>query len=78
LLVVLCGYERHLGHAVALLVEALRHKPGFDSRRLYWNFSLTVPSGRTMALGSNQPVSEMRTRNISWAFKEAGAQGWQP
>jgi len=24
------------------------------------------PSGRTMALGSIQPVTEMSTRNISW------------
>jgi hypothetical protein len=32
------------GHAVALLVEALRYKPerrGFDSRWCHWNFSLT-------------------------------------
>ena len=40
---------------MAQLVEALRYKPegrGFDS-------------GRTMALGSTQPVTEMSTRNIS-------------
>ena len=33
-----------LGHAVAQLLEALRHRPegrGFDSRRCHWNFSLT-------------------------------------
>ena len=33
-----------VGYAVAQLVEALRYKPegrGFDSRRCYWNFSLT-------------------------------------
>jgi hypothetical protein len=32
------------GHAVALLVEALRYKPErrrFDSRWCHWNFSLT-------------------------------------
>jgi hypothetical protein len=31
-----------VGHAVAQLVEALRHKPegrGFDSRWHHWNFS---------------------------------------
>jgi len=28
-------------HAVTPLVEALRHKPGFDSRWCHWNFSLT-------------------------------------
>jgi hypothetical protein len=35
------------------------------------------PSGRTMALGSTQPVTEMFTRNISWEVKAAGAQGWK-
>ena len=36
------------------------------------------PSGRTMALGSTQPLTEMSTRNISWGIKAAGAYGWQP
>ena len=31
------------------------------------------PSGRTMALGSTQPLTEMSTRNISWGVKAAGA-----
>jgi len=34
------------------------------------------PSGRTMALGLTQPLSEMSTRNISWGVKVAGAWGW--
>jgi hypothetical protein len=54
-------------HAVAQLVEALRYKPegrGFNTRLSHWNFSLT--SGRTMALRSTQPLTEMSTRNISW------------
>ena len=29
-------------------------------------FHLHNPSGRTMALGSTQPLTEMNTRNISW------------
>jgi hypothetical protein len=29
-------------------------------------------SGRTMALGSTQSLSEMSTRNISWGLKTAG------
>jgi hypothetical protein len=29
-------------------------------------FHLHNPSGRTMALGLNQPLTEMSTRNISW------------
>jgi hypothetical protein len=31
------------------------------------------PFGRTMALGSTQPVTEMSIRNISWDVKAAGA-----
>jgi hypothetical protein len=32
-------------------------------------FHLHNPSGRTMALGSTQPLTEMSTRNISWGAK---------
>jgi hypothetical protein len=31
------------------------------------------PSGRTMALGSSQPSTEMSTSNIFWGIKAAGA-----
>ena len=31
------------------------------------------PSGRIMALGSTQPLTEMSTRNISWGCKAVGA-----
>jgi hypothetical protein len=31
-----------------------------------------------MALGSNEPLTEMSTRNISWGVKADGAYGWQP
>jgi hypothetical protein len=31
--------------------------------------------GRTMALGSTQPLTEMSTRSISWGVKAAGALG---
>ena len=31
------------------------------------------PSGHTVALGSTQPLREMRTRNISWEVKATGA-----
>jgi hypothetical protein len=44
---------------VALVVAAI--PDGFTGF-----FSLTYPSGRTTALGSTQPVTEMSTRNISW------------
>ena len=65
-----------LGHAEAQLVETLRYKPeghGFDSRWCQWIFFLHNPSGRTMALGLTQPLTEMSTRNISWVVKAAGA-----
>ena len=34
-------------------------------------------SGRTMALGSIQTLTEMSTRNISWGIKAVGAYSWQ-
>jgi hypothetical protein len=34
---------------------------------------LRNPSGRTMALRSTQPLTEMNTRDISWGVKAAGA-----
>ena len=61
---------------VAQFVEALRYKPegrGFDSQCCHWHNS----SGRTMALGSTQPLREMSIRNISWMVKAVGAYGWQ-
>jgi hypothetical protein len=69
----LCNYLFYTvceGHAVAQLVEALRYKPegrGFESR---WCHN---PSGRTVALGLTQPLTEMSTRYISWGVKAAGA-----
>ena len=62
--------SRALGYAVSQVVEALRYKPegrGFNSRCCH------NPSGRTMALGLTQPLTEMSTRNISWGVKAAGA-----
>jgi hypothetical protein len=63
------------------LVEALRYKPegrGFDSRWCQWIFHWHNPVGRTMALESTQPLTEMSTRNISWGVNAARACGWQP
>jgi hypothetical protein len=61
---------------VALLVEALRYKPesrGFDSQCVIGVFHLHKLSGRIMALGLTQPLTEMSTRNIAWGEKAAGA-----
>ena len=55
-----------------ILGAALRYKPegrGFDSRWCHWIFHWHNPFGRTMALGSTQPLTEMSTRNISWRVK---------
>jgi len=62
----------NIEHAVAQLVEALRYKPEirrFDFRWCHWSFSRHNPSGRTMALGLTQPLTEMSTENISWGVK---------
>jgi hypothetical protein len=69
------------GAAVPQLVGALHYKPagrGFDSRWCQWIFHWHNSIGRTMALGSTQPLTEMSTRNISWGVNTAGAYGWQP
>ena len=67
-----------MGYAAVQLVEALRYKAegcGFDFRSDYvldifrWN----NPYGRTRALGSTQPLREMRTRNLLWRVNAAGA-----
>ena len=61
---------------MAQLVEALRYKSegrGFDSRWCHLEFFIDNPSGRTMALGLTQPLTETSTRNISWWVKAAGA-----
>ena len=34
------------------------------------------PSGSTITLGLNQPLTEMSTRSIFWGIKAAGALGW--
>jgi hypothetical protein len=54
---------------VAQLFEALRYKPDGVTGIFHWN----NPSGRTMALGLTQPLTEMSTRNIYWGAKLAGA-----
>jgi len=58
---------------VAQMVEKFQYKPEgrrFDFHQCHWNFSLT--SGRTMALGSTQPLTEMNTRNIYLGGDKSG------
>jgi hypothetical protein len=59
-------------HAVAHLVEALCYKRKVEVSipdGVTGIFHLRNPSGRTMALESTQPLTEMSTRNISWGSK---------
>jgi hypothetical protein len=55
---------------VAQLVDALRYKPagrGTDSRWGLLGFFIDlISSGRTMALGSTQPLTGISTRGISF------------
>ena len=56
-----------LGHAVTQLVDALRCKSeGSIPDGVIGIFHWHNPSGRTMALGLTQPLTEMSTRNVSW------------
>jgi hypothetical protein len=53
----------------AQLVEALHYNPEgreLDSHWFIGIFHWHNPSGRTLVLGSSQPLTEMSTRNISW------------
>jgi len=43
----------------------------FDPRLLLEFFIWHIPSGRTMALGLTQPLTEISTRNIAWGVKAA-------
>jgi len=59
------------GHAVAQLVEA--DVAGSITDGVISIFHWHNPSGRTMALESTEPLTEMSTRDISWGTKEACA-----
>ena len=64
-------YSNHAReHAVAHLCYKTEGR-GFDMRWSHLNFS-----GRTKALGSTHPLTEMSTRDISYEVKVAGAYGW--
>ena len=53
-----------MGHTVALLVEAVPHKS--EGHGSITDGVIDNPSGRTMAVGWNQPLTGMSTLNISW------------
>ena len=67
------------GQAVAQLVEATSRKvavsiPWYITEISNW----LNPSGRTLALGWIQPLTETNTRGVSWGAKMAGVYSWQP
>jgi len=51
------------------LIETLHYKlecPGFEFRWCYWDFFWLHPFGRTMAMVSTQPVTEIMTKDVFW------------
>ena len=62
--VILISYV--LGHRMPEILVSIY------TNAVIWIFHSLNPSGRTMALGSTQPQTEMSTRNISWGMKAAG------
>ena len=70
---ILCYTIYNRGHAVEKLVKALRYTSrkvaGSIPDGVTGNFHWHNPSGRTMAVGVTQPLTEMSTRNISWGGK---------
>jgi hypothetical protein len=67
---------------VAQLAEATsRQVAGSIPDVVNWIFHLHNISGRSMALGSTQPLTEMSSRNTSWGVKAVGAdclEFWEP
>jgi hypothetical protein len=54
------------GARFGVVVEALRYKPDVRFPMVSLDFFIDNPSGRIMALGSTQPLTEISTKNISW------------
>jgi hypothetical protein len=73
--------ESRLGHVLFYAVTEFLHSA--TSRKVAGSIPDGVTgifhghnlSGRTMALGSTQPLTHMSTRGISWVVKAAGALG---
>jgi hypothetical protein len=61
-----------MGHVLAQLGDALLYIPegrGFDFRWCHYDFSLTILPAALRPWGLTQPLTEMRTRNISLGVK---------
>jgi len=65
------------GEAVELLVQATNRKvAGSIPCNIIEVSKRLNPSGRTLDLGSTQPLTEMNTRDVSWGVKTTGAYSW--
>jgi hypothetical protein len=62
-------WHRWLRHCATNRQVAGSIPDGVSGNFFHWH----NPVGRTMALGSTQPLTEMSTRNISWGVNAAGA-----
>ena len=65
----------HLAYAVAYWVEvrlASRKVEGSIPDGVIEIFHCLNPSGRTMALVSTEPLTEMCNREVPWSVEEAG------
>jgi hypothetical protein len=62
---------KSVGAVVAQLVQVAGSIPDDAIGFFHWH----NPIGRTMVLGSTQPLTEMSTRNISWGVNVAGEYG---
>jgi len=66
-------YSQHWEYVVAQFVEALRYVAGSIPDGVTRVFHKHNPSGRTVALGLTQPLTEMSTRRISYEVKVVAA-----
>ena len=65
------------GGAFGFRSATSRKNVGSIHNRVIGIFHWLNPSGRTIALVSAQPLTEMSTRNSSWGEEAVGAYGWQ-
>jgi hypothetical protein len=68
-LVLIISYDTVHGHCATNRQIAGSIPVGVSGYFFHWH----NPVGRTMPLGSTQPLTEMSTRNISWEVNAAGA-----
>ena len=63
------------GLGTALQARGLRVRYPRGSLRFFIDFDIDI--GRTMTLGSAEPLTEMSTKDLPWGVKAASAYGWR-